>query len=487
MFASCEDFEPKLFGKHDSNEYPSTEKDLETFITGIYGLMNQGSYLGLGDVSWQSRFVLNTATTDEFVCLWGGERWDSYQRFLWTASSIHVSEKTFGPFFKIISECINGLNYLDKILMDQKLKERYRCELKAIMAFHAYTIYDFYGPFEIVTNSEITLNPNATYIPERATKEWMINFIRKYANEAAQGLPIEYGTYDYGRLTKGMALMVLLKLAMHEKDWQEAKNISNEIIGLEYYKLQDNYLSIFSVENEMNKEVIFVIPMNVETKYNNWLAHVLPDTYIEPDGIPVQKWGGYKVPWNMYEKYWDKTGQPPYSPISDKRLEAIWHMMNTKDGLVNLKEINESWAQMGAIPYKYPADPHGKGEPQGNDIIIYRYADVLLLQAEALNNISPLCDEAINAVNTIRQRAGTTLISANDFKTKEEFNDFILDERFRELFMEGHRREDLIRHGKYLEEAKKRGAVHYDETRLLFPIPQWAINQTGGKGQNPGY
>lgn len=487
LLVSCENLEPKIYGKQGEKNYPLNQQDITTMVTGVYGRMNLHSYLGLGDVSWQSRMIINTATTDEFVCFWVGEVWDVYRRFLWTASSEHVTAKTFAPFLKIITECVNTMYYMDQVQIDPVLKKEYTHQLKAIMAFHAYTLYDFYGPLEIVTDPAITLNSTSSYIPGRSTKEQMLEFIRTNAREAADGLPVVYGIQDYGRITKGMPLMVLLKLAMHEKDWQEAVNISDEIINLGYYKLQDNYLSIFSVENEMNKEILFPITMDANTRYNNWLAHVLPDIYEEPQRLPIQKWGGYKVPWNMYEKYWDKTGQPPYTPIADNRLQAIWHVINTKDGPLNLKEVDESWAQMGAIPYKYPVDPNGRGEPQGNDIIIYRYADVLLLRAEALHNLSPLCDEAIRTLNQIRQRAGTTLVSAGDFQSKEEFDDFILDERFRELFMEGHRREDLIRHGKYLDEARKRGAVHYDETRLLFPLPQWVINQSGGKGQNPGY
>ena len=122
-----------------------------------------------------------------------------------------------------------------------------------------------------------------------------------------------------------------------------------------------------------------------------------------------------------------------------------------------------------------------------NDWIIYRYADVLLLRAEALNNLDPLHAEAIELINAVRGRSDARLIKGADFASGSDLNAFILDERFRELFMEGHRREDLIRHGSYLSEAARRGASYTDETRLLFPIPQWAINENSKIKQNPGY
>lgn len=119
-----------------------------------------------------------------------------------------------------------------------------------------------------------------------------MNFIKETARTAAEGLPVDYPTADYGRITKGTALMVLLKLAMHEKDWQGAVAISDEIMKLNHYGLEDDYLSIFSVENEMNREIVFAIPCIVSNvRHNNWLAHVLPSAYVEPNGIPVQKMG----------------------------------------------------------------------------------------------------------------------------------------------------------------------------------------------------
>ena len=90
-------------------------------------------------------------------------------------------------------------------------------------------------------------------------------------------------------------------------------------------------------------------------------------------------------------------------------------------------------------------------------------------------------------INEIRNRVHTTPINLADYPTKDALNDFILDERFRELHMEGHRREDLIRHGKYLSKAEERGASNTNLTRLVFPIPQSAIDENSNIIQNEGY
>ncbi len=479
LFYSCEgDLEPTTFDQLSPDNYPESAEDVKAFVSGIYFILNTHSYGGFSDWGWQSRWVMNEATTDEFVCYWGGSVWETYSKFLWNSGSAHVTNKTYKPYIQSITNCVNAIEIIDGIEMNQELKVRYQAELRGIMAMLAYTLYDFYGPVPIVVDPEITMDASIDFKPERPSKEWMLNFIKTTARESADNLPLSYNSSDYGRITKGTSLMVLLKLAMHEKNWEQADAISKEIIDLNVYQLQNSYLSIFSVENEQNEEIVFAIPQLVSgDQHNNWLAHVLPSEYVEPNGIPVQKWGGYKVPWDIYDKF----------DSDDQRLASLWGEMNTVDGVVDIRSIDATWAQMGAVPYKYPADPSAVGTPHGNDKIVYRYADVLLLRAEALNNITPLSFESIDLINEIRDRAGADLIQASDFADQAALNDFILDERFRELFLEGHRREDLIRHGKYLSEAAKRGAVNTDQTRLIFPIPQSAIDANENISQNPGY
>ena len=134
---------------------------------------------------------------------------------------------------------------------------------------------------------------------------------------------------------------------------------------------------------------------------------------------------------------------------------------------------------------KYSEDPEQKGERQSNDFIMFRYADVLLAKAEAMNELNGPSEEAIEWVNQIRRRANATEIKLVDFN-KDTFRDFILDERGRELYCEGHRRDDLIRHGKYIEYARKDG-MDAKDYHILFPIPQKALNENSNLKQNPGY
>lgn len=476
---SCEgDLEPETFDKLSPDNYPLNAEDARTTITGAYNVLNTGVWGGYGAVGWQQRVIANTATTDEFVCFWGHYAWTGYRNFQWNTSGEHTAGIYYN-YIKGITKGINAMSIVDGIEdINADLKNRYKAEMQGVISLLAYTLYDTYGPVPVVVDPEITSDSNTDFKPERPSKEWMVSFIKERARLAADVLPDSYSAGDYGRITKGTALMVLLKLAMHEGNWSEAVSISNELIGLNIYELQDNYRSVFSVENEMNNEIVFAIPQNVSDVGNVWLAHVYPGIYESPDGIPVQKWGGYKMPWNMYDKFEEGN---------DDRLQSVWRYINTSNGVVDIRGIDEAWAQLGAIPAKYPEDPASTGMIHGNDYVVYRYSDVLLLKAEALNRLNGPNQESIDLINMIRNRVNTTPILLADYPTTEDLNDFILDERFRELHMEGHRREDLIRHGKYLSKASERGAFNTDSSRLLFPIPQSAIDENENIVQNPGY
>jgi len=478
LLSSCEgSLEPETFDKLSPSIYPKTAEDARTAITGAYQVLNQG-WAGYGGVGWQGRLIINEATTDEFVCYWGGSVWETYAKILWTANSDHVNGQTYFQYIKATSNCVNLIDQIKTIAITADLKTRYEGEMRGLMALLGYTMYDFYGPVPIVLDSKITSNPTSDFQPERPTKEWMVSYIKEQARLAANVLPVSYGKADYGRITKGTALMVLLKLAMHEKDWAEAAKISKEMMDLKYYGLQSSYLSVFAVDNEMNNELVFAIPLAVKDG-NVWLAHVLVGDYVEPNGIPIQAWGGYKVPWNMYDKF--EEGK-------DERLKSLWRYLNTKNGIIDMRaDPNHPNYKLGALPYKYSADPASNGERHGNDYVVFRWADVLLLRAEALNNLNGPTQESIDLIMEVRNRAKATAITLVQFSDKQSLNDYILDERFRELFMEGHRREDLIRNGKYLTEAIKRGAAYTDATRLLFPLPQKAIDENPKIKQNPGY
>lgn len=143
----------------------------------------------------------------------------------------------------------------------------------------------------------------------------------------------------------------------------------------------------------------------------------------------------------------------------------------------------------GAVPVKYAEDPESTGDGSQIDWIVYRYADVLTLLSEAIvRNNNTVSQEALDLLNQVRVRAKLNAYTMGDVKGTDDFLDKVLQERGYELWWEGVRRSDLIRHGKFIQNAIDRGSTTTKPEFVLFPLPQAVINE--GKGiiiQNAGY
>ena len=200
---------------------------------------------------------------------------------------------------------------------------------------------------------------------------------------------------------------------------------------------------------------------------------VLPPSYYNPGIIAIE--GFYYMPWINYDKF----------DQNDKRLERLlakWPTVGggTIDGRAK--------GYLGAVPMKYGIDPTSKSWDQGVDIIVWRYADVLLLLAEAINETQGPATETYSLINTVRNRAGLNSYPDGTF-TKDQFKAKIMDERLFELWSEDAiRKEDLIRWGTFIQNAINRGSITAKSEFVLYPLPRRVINESGGAiKQNPGY
>lgn len=478
LFTSCEkDLKPEIYDQLAPGTFFKNASDAKAALTNLYAGMMEGGW-GSGYGAAQNSFVVQSSqTTDELVCSWGDGG-------AWVRLNMLNFDDGFGAltfhYNDLLPRVTNATILLEKfgtINMDATLKKRYLAEVKALRAHFSNILYNYYGPVSIVIDPAIAQNPAA--LPEaRPTSDWMFKQIEKDYKDALADLPVSYGSSDYGRFTKGAAMMGLLKLYMKEKKWAEAVSIGNEIKALEVqgvYTLLTEYADIFKITNEQNKEIMLAVPCRNDAwpNTNMWLAHALPGDYVDPSGQALTEWGGYKMPWKTYDKF-DQT---------DKRLAKLLAKYPTSGG----RTIDAKLAGLpGAIPVKYGPDPAASGERHGTDIIVWRYADVLLLLAEAINEVNGPTVEAYTLVNRIRSRAGLAGLTVG--LTKDQFRNKIMDERLFELWCEGSRRDDLIRFGKYVQRALDDGSVFANANKVLYPLPRKAVDESKGKiNQNPGY
>lgn len=453
--------------------FPKNESDAESLVFTAYNLYTVSEL-------YQSASGGIVPTT-ELVTDIGNCQWVSY----W----LNLLDLQMYPFVNEYTKFYDRLNHMSLITMDIDLIEKmdiqetkkalFVAELKCLRAWGYYILYDLYGTVPLIP-LEIIDNPLNETLVGRSSVSEMVGTIEKDLLDALPNLP--YKASDYGRATKGLANMLLLKLYMHEKNWKKSEETARELMKPEYgYGLMDSYASIFTLDNEKNKEIIHASVCD-RTIGHSWYAHILPYDY--PGANPnYTKWGGYRIDWHFYNTF---------EPNDDRKSVICAEYVSDSDGTTYNQQNPGSQLTKGAVPLKYGDDMECTGTSMQIDWVIFRYADVLLSLSEAIaNGSSGVNQEAIDLVNQIRIRAKLNPVKLEDYiGNSEKFNELLLLERGHELFFEGHRRSDLIRFGKYIDVMKKKenGRLQVHDYNVLFPIPQSAINESKGiLVQNPGY
>jgi hypothetical protein len=480
-FTSClGNLDPIVYDKISPETFFKNESDAKAGVTAIYNPMS---------TTWGGLFNVDR-TTMWGICLLNGDdlgmmRVESgveLENFTWVSTTGGATGK-YTPLVQFVSRATLLMDYLKDTPMNEQKRNEFIAEVQCARGLYMFYLYDLYGTAGVVVDPAVLRNPDTQEPIERYSTSDFVALIAKDLREAAAVLPATYAAADFGRFTKGAALTILMKLYMQEKRWSDAESVGREIMALGIYGLQASYSSVFAVENEKNNEIIWAIPCLAQGGYGNfWMAEAaIPDYPFKNPNL--QKWYVYNTPWRFMEKYEQGDDRlnsyiVEFTYVPAGQTEPV---LATKDTYSLLKD--------GAIPIKYPEDPDQTGSQSGNDMVIFRYADILLSLAEAINEQNGPTAEAIGYVEQIRARAKLpNSIPAAATASKEAFRDFILDENGRELFCEGHRRRDLIRHGRLISEAHADGYFSAQEHMVLFPLPQDVIDESKGKiKQNPGY
>jgi len=496
LLASCTKLDVEVYDQISDENYLLTPDDVKTALTGLYHEFRGGGWAEY-NVAWGSLLTMQIGNTDECESNWN---WDVQMDYLWRPETADMA-LFYRSMVPAVTRATALLEKLKTVSISAPVKRRSMAEIRCMRAMWAYDLYDLYGTVPLLTDPEIALNPALAqdYNPERPAVAWYTQFIETELKEALPDLPAapNLPAGEYGRLTRGIAQMYLLKLYLHEAGqerhyrhsepkamawWTKVDSIAQRIIDNGDYRLQDDYRSIWSPTNQRNSEVIFGIPnFPVGGLGNNFLAHALPADYVSRNNVPLTKWAGFLVPWAFYDSYDEQ----------DKRRETlVRHYWN---GQRMIDRRTEFTGKPGAIPMKYQENPNTNGSWDGSEYVINRYAEVLLAKAEAVNELSGPTAEAKELLHDVRRRAfanydGSSHKAEIDAITsKEAFREHLLNERGWEFCWEGMRRPDLVRHGKLISNARSRGKLFAEDKHILYPIPQFVIYENPSVAQNDGY
>lgn len=474
---SC-DLDSKVYSSLSDTNFPQTEEDARSMLTGMYanfkgnsGGVNDDANGGwalpvfaIGDGWWG----FSEMTTDECRHIGGDHRWTD---FSWGSA---LDTYYFYTNSRNITRCTKLLDVMEKLTgVSDDVKNELIAETKCLRGWLMFCYYDLYGPVPYTADPEKI--DGIKYEP-RPTKEVYFNQMVKDLTEA---LPYLYdktnNTSNWGRVNKGICAMLLMKIYMNDHQWDKALPYAESLMKMGY-TLAPNYYDVFT--EEQNNENIWCVPSGPQAA-NEFFFYSMPPDCAKMCGRDVFGcWGVYQMPWAFYDTY----------TKGDKRLAGIADHYTTASGREYSRngDLSDRLAQ-GAIVLKYFCDvDHMKSGDV--PIVAFRYADVLLSMAEIQNNLNGPSEKALGYVKQITDRAGTTATIPSDvLQSKEKFNEFLLAERGRELYWEGWRRQDLIRFGQYIEVGRKRGFPAKDYM-TLFPIPPKVITESGGIIENnPGY
>ena len=374
----------------------------------------------------------------------------------------HFTEKPSNGILSSYWANFNNNVYRCNLLLDQidganfaeNLKKQYKGEAMFIRALNYFNMYRIWGG--VPATKHVVSAAEALKVA-RYSDEQMFDLIAGDLKEIVDNnyLPETYSSADMGRATSGAAKALLGKVYLTFHKWSEAKDILSQLIGK--YQLASPIAQVFNVDNKNNNEIIFAVHFNKE---------------IEGEG----------------HSYWYNLTNASDDTNQTSSLLNTFPTGDARKDLITYVQVEKTVRLMN----KFYDTKSPTFKTVGNDQILLRYADVLLMYAEALNEIQYDASEgslALKYLNAVRQRAGISNLTVKQLPTQEKFRKGILVERQREFPYEGQRWFDLVRMG-FAKSVMAENGVEIKDYQLLFPIPQQEIEKVGNKSilwQNPGY
>lgn len=401
--------------------------------------------------------------------------------------------------------CFNGISTANQVLYQLETspvefdkKANILAEIKVIRAFYYFWALDWFG------NIPITTDFTDTNIPEQSTRAEVFNFIEQELLDNVDALnPLPVGE-NYGRATKAMAYTLLAKLYLNAFEWtgvakwDEAVAAADQVINANHFELEDDYFTNFLVSNEGSKENIFVIPFD-KINSSSWpdmlIFHCLSlhSLSAQTFDFVAFTWDGFAATEELYNTYDPEDSRinswlegPQFSSSGEPLMLSPGRQLNYRPQIRSLYDPNNIALLDDGVRFKKYEYEKGllDWQSMSNDLVVFRYADVLMIKAEALMRKSGSATaEVVDIVNRVRERAFGN--SSHNYTTGSLTFDELFKELGREFAWENHRRQDVIRFGKWTDAwfEKPAGGEH----TKLFPIPAQVLDVNPKLEQNTGY
>ena len=477
-FTSCEDFlEENPVDRYVANNFYKSAEDVDAAVTAIYAQLpsiyernimslndlptdTEKNGLGMPNQYLQNLEYLRFTPENQFV----GQMWQNN--------------------YEGIAKANTAILNIPEVEMDENLKNRYLGEARFLRGLFYFNLVRFFGDVPLVLRID---SPEDALIP-RTDKSEVYNQILRDLQFAENNLPIT--APEIGRITKGAAKALMGKVYLEKGDYQASVDKLSEVIesGQYPYALHEDFGDNWRQETENGQESILTVEFMDPPGDTNWAMQLNAPKYSIHEG----------------------AGVPGLINANEADIP-------TEDLFIDYSEDDERFNTTFKMDYLSPTDNQiytatiplfGKYWEEGEVVMnqsstnyhILRYADVLLMYAEALAGVGEI-PKAHQYLNMVRERAFDSSVFNYSGLSQTELNEAILEERKLEFAYEGHRWFDLVRAGKLVEVMKAHGiieaelaepnkieiATNIQDYHTLYPIPQRELDLNEELEQNPGY
>jgi hypothetical protein len=428
----------------------TSQKDVETALAGVYYRL-QENFLGYERVYFD-------ALTDNAFADPGNTNQSNLGQMTIGGLSPGLGgalANLYGTPYKVIASANYFLDNVDKAALDEQTVNIYKAEVRFLRALAYFDLVQSFGGVVVYRHFPTTLEEARI---AKSSEEDVYAFIHEDLDFAIEHL--QAGLYA-GHAVKGTAQGIKARVYMAQQNWQAARTLLEEIISDNIFSLADSYEDLFTTDGQakasVNREIMFA------TQYlaPNSVHRLRPGA----GGLDIELgWFALMQPYkNLVDDYEMKDGKRPeesahYDAANpyqnrDPRLYATVRLPG--DEWVNpitgeTGEIYNSytgfhtkkWVDLRRIPFTT-----GTATQSDQDYIHLRYADILLMYAEAVNELDGPVDAVYNQLNMVRGRTGVNLpeVDRSKFDSKDKLRDYIRHERRIEFALEGHRYNDLKR------------------------------------------
>ncbi len=487
VITGCKKLDPQLYGSLNASTFPKTAADFTAYTIQAYepfqakwGYSDGAAY----QPCWFSPQYGNVMEFD-----YGTDEMNTFTG--WGGIFTQFSEADYTPLIsmpdnnndhfektRFITRLTQMISVINKSDLDPTQKNEFIAEARMSRGWNMYFLLQLYGPVPVILDPTL-IGTKAESDLTRPSRTSYVADIVSDLTFAAANLPATPATY--GRFNSALALTVLMRTYMNERDFTDAIPVGEKIMTMGY-SLVNNYASLFTTATEINSETIWAAICGAGSDGKNTSVGFNPlDFYAYPGDFPGKEvqypWGyaanaPFSATWQFYNSF---------DPNDKRRSLLIASYTNRSGGITN-----QASGLTGPVIAKYPDNDGPGGSFQANNEPGARLADVMLMLAEALNQVSGPNPEAIGYVNQVRAaHGGLGAMPASATVDKPSFDAWILKEQGWDLYFEGDRKMELVRHNQYNQALLSVGKT---PTSYLQPISYFNI--AAGKGtltQTPGY